>query len=178
VTETWKAVPGFEGLYEVSDMGRVRSLDRVITQMGRGGKMISLLRRGRVLRPGPSTAGHLTVALGRGKSHLVHYLVLRAFVSPRPEGMECLHLNGVETDNRLENLAWGSRSENGRHKKWHRGQSTYKLSPAQVAEIKARLVTSRHGAGVKLAAEFGVSTATISAIKNGRTHIDVACGRN
>src|SRR4051812_25002272 len=48
----------------------------------------------------------------RGKVTLVHHLILEAFVGPTPEGMECRHLNGERDDNRIANLAWGTRAEN------------------------------------------------------------------
>lgn len=101
VKDNWKFVPGFEGLYEISDQGKVRSL--------RG--------RGRILRPGiASRQGHLQVFLagrppGTRRPAYVHRLVLEAFVGPCPEGMQCRHLNGVADDNRLENLRWGTPSE-------------------------------------------------------------------
>lgn len=109
--EIWKDIPGYEGRYQVSNEGRVRSLDRPVRVVCQG---IDTMRiaKGKVLRPGPSKSGHVTVALGRGKSRPVHQLVLEAFVGLRPEGCEVLHLNHVPTDNRLANLRYGTRSEN------------------------------------------------------------------
>jgi hypothetical protein len=110
----WKPVPGSEGQYEVSDDGQVRSLDHVVprvasAQRSAGTKAV----KGRVLRPGPSNYGHLSVVLGRsGGTRMVHALVLEAFVGPRPPGMECRHLDGDPKNNRLENLCWGTRTEN------------------------------------------------------------------
>ena len=110
--EVWKPVPGYEGRYEVSDQGRVRSLDRVVTQISRWGTPYTSNRKGRVLRPGPSNFGHLSVVLGRRNTKMVHDLVLRAFIGPPPDMHECCHNNGDPADNRLENLRWGTRSEN------------------------------------------------------------------
>lgn len=111
MTEIWKDVPGYEGCYQVSNTGNVRSLTRQI-ELTRDGTHYKKTIAGRLLRPGRMTEGHLSVALGRGNSHCVHKLVLLAFVGPRPEGLECRHLNGVPADNRLENLRWGTRREN------------------------------------------------------------------
>lgn len=105
-TERWKAVPEYEGLYEVSDFGRVKSLDRVTN----GGRQKGMIRR---LTDTPS--GHLCVSLSREgvqKTYLVHRLVLRAFVSDCPPDTETRHLNDDPKDNRLANLRWGSRPEN------------------------------------------------------------------
>lgn len=115
-TEVWKAIPGFEGKYEVSDLGRVRSLPHYVRVVARGTEA-KRLSPGRILRPGPSKSGHVSVAIGKGNSRLVHQLVLEAFVGPRPaapEGslIDVLHLNGNPQDNRLVNLRYGTRSEN------------------------------------------------------------------
>jgi len=96
--EIWKLVPGYNGGYEVSNQGRVRSFKRST--------------QGRILRPGRMPSGHLSVALGRGNSQCVHKLVLLTFNGPAPDKYECRHLNGNPADNRLANLCWGTRSEN------------------------------------------------------------------
>jgi hypothetical protein len=106
--EHWRPVPGYERSYEVSDLGRVRSLDR-ITDRGRKW-------RGRVMSPAPmGPRGYLVVTLwrdGAQRTALVHRLVLSAFVGPPPDGAEGLHGIGGPADNRLSNLAWGTHSEN------------------------------------------------------------------
>lgn len=170
--EIWRAIPGFEGAYEVSDQGRVRSLARTITQLSRGGTPYERHIPACVLRPGPQMrCGHLSVVLGRGNSRCVHELVLLAFVGPRPEKHEARHLNGLESDNRLCNLVWDTRGNNTRDKKWHKGARTYKLRPPAVREIKDFLREGVRGADI--ARRFGVSESVISHIKHGRLHIDV-----
>lgn len=110
--ENWLPVVGYEGLYEVSDLGHVRSVER----LSRAGIPIG----GRVLRAGPQRRGYLTVCLighdGSKKSKRVHRLVLESFTGPCPEAFEVRHLNDIPGDNRLSNLVWGSRSENQRDK--------------------------------------------------------------
>ena len=105
--EEWRPIPGYEGAYEVSSFGRVRSLDRV-TDRGRRWK-------GRMMTPAALRNGYLVVTLwrdGAQRTPLVHRLVLTAFVGDPLEGHEALHRNGVRDDNRLDNLAWGTHSDN------------------------------------------------------------------
>lgn len=109
--EQWRPIPGYEGHYEVSDHGRVRSLDRKILR--KDGRPKSL--RGRVLSPYRSKSGHLSVVLAlNGAQHtfLVHRLVLLTFVGTCPDGMEACHWNDNPEDNRLENLRWAPRRDN------------------------------------------------------------------
>jgi hypothetical protein len=129
--EIWKDVPGYEGQYQVSNEGRVRSLDREIEQMSRWGSPYRRKVDGVILRPGRMPAGHMSVSLGRFNSQCVHKLVLLAFVGTAPDGHECLHENGDPADNRLENLRWGSRADNirdaVRHGTW--------MTPARKAAL-------------------------------------------
>lgn len=114
--ETWRSVPGYEGIYEVSDQGRVRSLDRTVRQSN--GNLLNL--KGRVLSPGAHRinrrpTGKKVVALcvnGKGRTEFVHRLVLMAFVGPPPVGTEGCHRDDEGSNNNLGNLYWGSRSEN------------------------------------------------------------------
>lgn len=111
MAETWKPVPSWEGMYEVSDEGRVRSLERrFVDRLGRPNRV-----PGRVRRQHVKPDGHCSVGLkgeGRYEQLDVHVMVLSAFVSARPAGCVARHLNGDPQDNRLENLAWGTWSEN------------------------------------------------------------------
>jgi hypothetical protein len=173
VKEVWKSIPGFEGSYEVSNLGRVRSLARVIMQKSRCGREYVKRVPARILRPGRKTSGHVSVVLGRkGGSHDIHILVLETFIGPCPNGMECRHKNGDPADNKLSNLVWGTRGDNIRDKKWHPRPSGYKLSGAQASSIKRQLKGGRRGVGRQLAEKYGVAECTISAIKVGRIHVD------
>lgn len=112
MTEHWKPIPGYEGHYEVSDRGRVRSIERTIIRKNGIPQRIA----GRVLRPATGTKGHQHVELWRDNqamSRYVHHLVLEAFTGPQPEGMECCHNNGNPADNTVENLRWDTASSNG-----------------------------------------------------------------
>jgi hypothetical protein len=173
--ETWLPIPGWEGWYEVSNRGGVRSVTR--RAGGNGGRTV----RGRVLRPHLTTRGYMQVALwakGRSAKRLAHTLVLLAFVGPPAAGHECRHLNGVRNDNRLENLAWGDRRTNMADKYAHGTQPvgeavlTSKLTEADVREIR-RLRAD--GASLKaIAAKFGIDFAHVSSIARRRVWRHVA----
>src|SRR5262245_15574121 len=105
--ERWLPVPGWEALYEVSDLGQVRSMDRITVRSD--GKAQPF--RGRVLRLLTRSLVYKAVFLHdreRIEQRSVHHLVLEAFVGPRPSGMEARHLNDDPSDNRLVNLAYGT----------------------------------------------------------------------
>lgn len=116
--EEWKPVVGYEGLYEVSSLGNVRSLDRIITSIING-KEVRSRRKGRMLKPSLSH-GYLHINLRKintkPKTCRVHRLVAEAFHGP-PTGKRNIvnHENGVKTDNRPENLKWTTHSENIQH---------------------------------------------------------------
>lgn len=104
--ERWLPAVAWEGLYEVSDLGRVRSLTRW-TPAG--------TRKGRLLKTNISPSGYPQLGFrrdGKSRTQAVHRLVAAAFLGPRPEGQEVRHLDGNKINNRLDNLAYGTPSEN------------------------------------------------------------------
>lgn len=110
-TEQWRPIPGWEDRYHASDHGRIKSLARTIQY--RDGRHRPVGEA--VLRPRSANSGHLQVSLWRAnKNHKmwVHRLVAAAFIGSCPQGIEVRHLNGDPTDNRVENLAYGTRREN------------------------------------------------------------------
>lgn len=109
--ESWKPILGWEGYYEVSDRGRVRSVDRFVKCSG------TSLRQelGRIMSQHSNENGYFYVMAskhGKTKRIWVHRAVLEAFVSPRPRGMVTMHLNNDPADNHVENLKWGTQAEN------------------------------------------------------------------
>lgn len=164
--EEWRDIPGYEGRYQASNMGRIRSVDEFV-RCGKGGKG-SRLKKGRVLRPaGQKKDPHLRVVLGHGASGVcVHNLVVLAFIGPRPRGADIRHLDGNPLNNRVDNLAYGTRTENILDV-FRVGKAWRKLTAEKALEIKKRLQAGE--IGVVLAREYGVSQSTVSAIKRGVT---------
>jgi hypothetical protein len=154
--EVWKPVVGYEGLYEVSDQGRVRSLRTA--------------RKAGCIRKTPVNAqGYLAVDLkhnGKRKTFRVHTLVLTAFVGQRQAGHECRHLNGDRADARLANLAWGTPSENDNDRRRHgtfiQGETH---GAAKLTEHDVQLIRAASCGQAAIAEQFGVSQSLISMIR-------------
>lgn len=110
-SEKWLPIPRYEGFYEVSDWGRVRSLERKITY--KDGRVYTV--KSKHLKTTPNVNGYPTVALCRnnvGIKHEVHRLVLTAFIGEREEGKQGCHNDGNPLNNNLSNLRWDTVSEN------------------------------------------------------------------
>jgi len=169
VKEVWKDIPGYEGQYQASNLGRVRSVTRRITQLSRWGTHFTRTIPGRILRPGKyCKSNHLSVVLGHGANGSpVHQLIMLTFKGPPPTGMEVRHLNGDPTDNRIDNLTYGTRTENILDV-YRQGKAWRKLTVQQVLEIKEAL--KRGEPGTAIAKKYGVSQTTISRIRLGRSY--------
>lgn len=111
--EVWKDIEGYEGLYQVSNMGRVRSLERIVKHSIKG----KLSRRRGKIKDAylDKKSGYKQVRLckeGKAKTLNIHRLVAKAFL-PNPENKkEVDHINTISTDNRVYNLKWATRTEN------------------------------------------------------------------
>jgi hypothetical protein len=164
--ENWRDIPGYEGRYQVSDLGRVRSVARSVLLVNRFGRPERRNYAGQILKPGPMTKqGHLSVALGKGNSQCVHTLVLSTFVGERPPGFEGRHVNGDASDNRLSNLAWGSRTANNIDVTLH---GRRKLTVDQVRVLRTERAAGKTNA--EIAAGLGVSESLASAVFVGRLY--------
>ncbi len=191
-SEVWLPVVGWEGLYEVSDHGSVRSLDRCITQANRWGTF-ERLYRGKVLQPTENSHGYNAVCLSRDghvKNRKVGRLVAEAFLGPCPESMELCHGPAGQEDDSLSNVSWGTKSKNLGEDKLRDGTDPRgdrngfaRLTQNDVLEIHRLYNSERHlrHAGNRhmlsgrawtrkaLAMKFGVSESTIGAVLSGET---------
>jgi hypothetical protein len=112
--EIWKPIKNYEGLYEISNLGRVKSLDRFIKH-----NLSDKFIKGKILKPWDNSHGYLQVKLfknGFAKMPKVHRLVADAFLYKLDYQDQVNHKNSIRSDNRLENLEWVSNRENCSHK--------------------------------------------------------------
>ena len=174
MSEVWKDIDGYEGSYQVSNMGRVRSVDRVVTD--KDGRVCRY--KGRVLKPGVNTRGYEYIALynDTGRSNkTVHRLVLEAF-KPRVNmnDLQVNHIDGVKLNNHLTNLEWVTAHDNMLHaydmgliKKRSEDSHYAKLSNADVLEILQRLDNGELQRDIAL--DYGVGRRCITDINTGAT---------
>lgn len=171
--EVWLPIPGYEGLYEVSNQGRVRSFVRH--------------PEGRIMAASISHRGYYHLALWtdkRPRDKRVHRLVASAFV-PNPDSLpEVNHKDGDKLNNRPGNLEWASSRENMRHAITSGRQTAltnpnkrYKLTPEIVAEIRAAYKPGVRGHGsTMLSRRYGLNNSTVLDILAGRSWYDPSLG--
>jgi hypothetical protein len=163
--EIWRAIPGLDGMYEASNLGRIRSWAPRGARKKRRDTPI-------ILRGGVHEAGYRKMWM-QGRRRYVHRLVLETFVGPQPDGCEAAHWNGVHADNRLSNLRWASHVENmcdmGRHGRTSRGQ---RMWITKLTEQEVRTIRSLADDGVsvqQLMSRFGMSDGAIRSILRRRS---------
>lgn len=175
MVEIWKPVKGYEGLYEVSNLGNVKALKRTVNK----GKCHRTWDE-HILKTAIDGCGYFRTNLARNgtnKTFKVHRLVVEAFI-PNPENKPTVnHINGDKTDNRVENLEWATQNEQMKHAcdmnlKRCDGEhnSAHKLTFEEVKWIREHHIPrdSQFGS-LALAARFGVHRKTISRIVNNKT---------
>lgn len=166
MNEEWRMIDGFEGRYEVSNLGRVR----IAKQTKQAHNPI-----GYILKSYPNPSGYPTHRLSsnnKARTVLLHRLVLFAFVGPCPKGMETRHLNGDRKDSRLPNLAWGTSKQNAYDRELH-GTTTRgvkngraKLDESEVIEI--RNLISQGLTNSQIASLYSIHHDHVYSIKNRR----------
>ncbi len=170
--EIWKNIPGYEGRYEASNKGRVRSL------LKKGHFNVPSSGAYHLLAIHCRPDGYLSTTLARGGGKLIHRLVASAFLGDIPKGKHVAHLDGCKDNNSVSNLKICSPKENEAHKEIHgkarrgsapRGSENKfaKLTDADVVRI--RLMGHRGVYQKDIAAEFGINQVTVSSILRRKT---------
>lgn len=178
MNENWKPVPNFEGYYEVSDIGRVRSVDRSVNRQYPDGRTCTVKRKGSI-RKLDYRDGYAAVCLQADKrifKAYVHRLVCEAFNGACPDGKSIVaHCDGNPANNTAGNLRWATEAENQRDREPHgthnRGERSHlsKLTWDSVEEIRNSPLPSN-----VVAATFGVTAANIRQIRRGQTWVPLA----
>jgi hypothetical protein len=169
--ELWKDIKDYEGLYQISNLGKVKRLAKTVIRSYHGSFKIE----DKILKPN-YVSGYLKIGLTKNKKrihYLIHRLVCLNFLGKHLEKIEVNHKNGIKSDNKLENLEWCSPSENSKHAykiglRSQKGQKNNlsKLTDKQVYEIK---YIKRNMSQIKLAHEYNVSKSSINYIINNKT---------
>jgi len=164
IQETWKDVIGFEGFYQVSNYGRVKSIDRTQTVTWNG-KKVSKQLRGRIIAQSRQNGGYVIANLSansRRREMTIHRMVAMAFIDNPQNLKEVNHKDGNKNNNTVWNLEWCDRSENLRHRVRVLGQKGNSV-PVRCID------TGKVYSSIKAAAKAtGVSTAAINvALKKG-----------
>lgn len=179
--EIWKDIPGWEGMYQASNLGRIKSLARPVwNHQGYAFKPETILKPAKnTYRKTPYLYARLSDAkTGRYHTLSVHVLVCKTFNGPKPEqidgdrNVDCMHLNGNSLDNRPENLAWGTHKQNMNEKtcrKSHVDGCTLSI-PVIQCDLNGNEI-ARFPSARTAARELGLySTAISECIRGGRYH--------
>lgn len=172
--EIWKDIKYYEGIYQISNIGRVKRLKRSLKR--KDGKMYSVKEK--ILKTSYDRDGYLFITLRKDEKHKgfrVHRLVAQAFISNITSKETINHLNGIKDDNRVENLEWCTRSENNKHARKNglnevKGERCHlsKVTENEVYIIKG-LLKHTTLSQKEIAKIFNVDQTNISCIKNNKT---------
>lgn len=177
--EEWKNIIGYEGLYQVSNLGNVKKLENYVTQVDVNGNEYTRFFKEKILKQNSKESEYKNVHLRKdlkNKTFKTHRLVAIHFI-PNPDNKpEVNHINGIKSDNRVKNLEWCTSSENSKHAlktgltKIQYGSETTnsKLTEIQVLEIR-KLYETTNMTNSEIGKLFGVNQPAISKIVHRKT---------
>lgn len=182
--EIYVPIPGYQDSYMVSNIGNIKTLEKTVALLGRGGRPTQRITRERI-RSLNRRNGYLVVDLWRDatcKVVGVHRLVYDAFIGPIPSGFVVHHVNGDRTDNRLSNLMLVSHTEHhSLHSRpaWNKGLIGFRAGPRDksiYASLRKPVYCLQtgvmYGSVIEAASSLGISSSGISDVLHGRrTHV-------
>lgn len=166
--EEWRDIIGYVGYYQVSNLGRVRGLNRSVKHYFGGPKKV----KQKIMRT-YKNKGYINVALnkdGKQKHFSIHRLIALHFISNEHNKPHINHINGIKHDNRIENLEWCTRSENLKHAV---KSGLYKRPNVKLRDKEVRKIRRLHKEGLSqlsIANKYNVDPSTISDVVNYKTH--------
>jgi hypothetical protein len=173
IKEIWKDIPNYEGMYQISNLGRVKSLSREVFH-GNGKRFCDET----IMKPKLETTGYFSICLRKdraSKTIKIHRLIAMLFIDNPQNKATVNHINGIKTDNRIENLEWCTIQENIQHaistglkrtaKGEKHGQS--KLLDSDIEYIKNNYI--KHKNSKQLSQMFGITYGYVSMIAKGIT---------
>ena len=177
MSEIWKDIEGYEGLYQVSNRGRVKSLERIVMRKnGRPYSVPELIKERQIDHKGYDRIG--LNKNGKKKRFFVHRLVLQAFNPSSDETLEVNHIDGNKLNNNVENLEWVTSSENSIHafeNNLHNHQGERNTN-ASITDSEAKEIKKLKGKGLtqkEVGEMFGTTNYVVANIWNRRgwTHV-------
>lgn len=163
--EQWKDVENFEGIYQVSNMGRVRSCDHIVKN-GKGNKFV----KGKILKPNKNSHGYLSIKTSKkyGSKHLaVHRLVAKAFISNPHNFREVNHKDEVKDNNIVTNLEWCNHSYNALYGTCQERLIKYKQKRINMKDKNSGKVITSFVSMKNASEKLGICRSQISAVCRG-----------
>lgn len=171
--EEWRNIPGSAG-YQVSNLGRMRTVDREYTYK-RYGKIIKAKLKGKICGSWVSTKGYLMVSVF-DKGFPIHRLVAKTFIPNRKNKPQVNHINGVKSDNRVENLEWCTNQENCLHAHktgLNKNEFGEKGRNARLSDVQIKEIISLRRKGIsnpKIARKYGITASYTWTITTGKSN--------
>lgn len=169
LNEVWVDIPGYEGLYCVSNLGKIRSEERIVYY---GDHRSSRTNKSFIRKLTKNTSNdYFIITLSRegiAKTFYVHFLVALSFIGPRPDGADIRHKNGDPTDNRADNLCYGSRSDNMQDAILH---GTLRIgerhADCSLTTKDVRAIVMSHLSAQSLSSTYNIRPETVNKIRRG-----------